>query len=197
MNAELTETGIIVIEPHINEGIECSIRDELLIRATATNSRGIVVSTRYVSFTNDPIFISVPSGEYSCSIEIVTPSNVTHDTRRILCSTKEASQLFLIVVIALSGSTLVALLVGFSAGLFALQCWMKRRRERKSNKKLTDTSEKLSVSKIVKMPDPHYEELPKRARNSIPLETNVAYGQNSIGRHSLAVSYSSESNTLV
>ena len=198
MNAGLTEADTIVLVAQVNEDIECSIRDNLQIRATVTDNMERAIASRNVSFTNDPIFIPVPTGNYACSIEIVTPNNITLDTRRILCATTNVtSQLFLIVVISLSGSTLVALIVGFASGVLALQCWIKRRKQKgMESKKLSDATEKLSRSKD-KVPDPHYEELPKPTRNSIPLETNVAYGQNSIGRHSLAVSCSSESHTLV
>ena len=183
----------------MNNHINSSIRDCLHIRGTIFDSEERVVSTRNVTYSDDPIiFIPIPSGKYTCSIDIITTSKLTFDSRRIPCATKAPSQLFLIVTISLSASTLVALLLGFTIGLLVLRCWITRKeRTRRESKRLP---EKLS-SNSTKVPDPHYEELPKPNRNSIPLESNIAYGNtpygNSLGRHSLAVSHSSETQTLV
>ncbi len=198
LNSDLTLDDAIVLVAGVNGRLLCSIREQFHIKATVTSSKGDVVSTRTVGFSNDPIFIPVPSGSYMCSVEVVTANNVTLESRSVRCSTKPESQLFFIVTISLSVSTFVAMLVGFASGMLAaLWCGIKRRKKRKSNKKLSANTEKIS-SGTKKTPDPHYEELPKQTRNSIPLEANIAYGQNSVGRHSLAaISYCSESHTLV
>lgn len=171
----------------------CSQTPGIILMATICYSGTVAISTRTISFLDNPINLSIPEGEYDvcstfipkgeCSIFIIqTECNLELDTKIISCSTKstepasksqETSERPHLAILASAAVSLciMAFLFGCASGmLMARLC----RRRQDSNR----PTEQVNGQVAYPQPQiPLYEEVAEQHHAEIVLETNAAYGE--------------------